>query len=190
MLAGWRRLREEIGLAVADQATTDPGTMEELWRIRRGVEPMLSEMAGRRVPVGFVEDTAVPVERLAEHLRGLYKIFDAHGVQAAAYGHASLGHLHVRPFLDLTDPVDRRHMQQIAAEVFEHTKQLRGTMSAEHGDGLLRTEFLPDFYGRAYEAMVAVKRLFDPEGILNPGKKTGAEAGEMIRHLRPRGVAP
>ncbi len=184
MHAGWQALRGPGKLAIDDQATTDPGTMEELWRIRRGVEPMLSEMAGARVPVGFVEDTAVPVERLAEHVRGLYTIFDRHGLKAAAYGHASTGHLHVRPFLDLKDEGDRRLMERVAREVYDQTRRLEGTMSGEHGDGLLRTEFLESFFWETYDAMVAIKRVFDPRGILNPGKKVGPERGQMTKHLR------
>ncbi len=184
MEAGWRRLREETGLATDDQATTDPSTMEDLWRIRRGVEPLLSEMGGSRVPVGFVEDTAVPVERLAEHVQGLYAIFERHGLRAAAYGHAATGHLHIRPFLDLRSERDRVLMAKVAEEVFDHTRRLGGTMSGEHGDGLLRSEFLSSFFGDAFDAMVEIKRLFDPKGILNPGKKTHATKGQMVRDLR------
>lgn len=184
MGAGWKRLREDLRLAIDDQATTDPGSMEDLWRIRRGVEPLLSEMAGKRVPVGFVEDTAVPVERLAEHVRGLYEIFNRHGLKAAMYGHASTGHLHVRPFLDLKDPGDRRLMERVAREVFDHTRRLEGTMSGEHGDGLLRSEFLESFFWETYDAMVAIKRIFDPAGIMNPGKKVGAVPGQITANLR------
>jgi FAD/FMN-containing dehydrogenase len=158
--------------------------MADLWRIRRGIEPMLGELPGPRAPVGFVEDTAVPIERLADHVRGLYAIFDRHGLDAAAYGHASMGHLHVRPYLNLKDPADRKLMQQVAAEVFEQTRKLGGTMSGEHGDGLLRTEFLPHFFAKAYDAMVAIKRVMDPEGIFNPGKKVGPEPGQMTKYLR------
>ena len=186
MEGGWRRLREETGLAVDDQATTDPSTMEDLWRIRRGVEPLLSEVGGSRAPVGFVEDTAVPVERLAEHVEGLYAIFERHGLKAAAYGHASTGHLHIRPYLDLSRPEDRALMATVAGEVFDHTRRLGGTLSGEHGDGLLRSEFLASFFGEAYDAMVEIKRLFDPLGILNPGKKTHAVPGQIARNLRPR----
>lgn len=185
MLRTWEALRTGDHLSFADQATTDPGTMDQLWAIRRSVEPLLSEMRGDRVPVGFVEDTAVPVERLAEHLRGLYKIFDDRGLEAAAYGHASTGHLHVRPFLDLGSAKDRELLGQVAREVFEHTRKLGGTMSGEHGDGLLRSEFLPGFFGPAYDAMVAIKELFDPAGVLNPGKKTGAPKGQLVASLRP-----
>ena len=184
MLAGYRILREETALAIGDEATTDAGTMESIWQLRRGVEPLLSEMAGQRVPVGFVEDTAVPVARLAEHVRGLYEIFARHGLRAAAYGHASMGHLHVRPFLDLREPKDRALMQQVAAEVFAHTKRMGGTMSGEHGDGLLRSEFLKSYFGHAYDAMAQIKQLFDPEGILNPGIKVGAAEGAMLTHLK------
>jgi len=191
MLRTWQLLRQESRLAFADQATTDPGTMDQLWAIRRAVEPMLSEVRGARVPVGFVEDTAVPVERLAEHLRGMYRIFDARGLQAAAYGHASAGHLHVRPYLDLDDPADRALLPEVAREVFEHTRRLGGTMSGEHGDGLLRSEFLPGFFGLAYEAFRAIKELFDPEGVLNPGKKVGAPPGQLAASLRaPRAGQP
>jgi FAD/FMN-containing dehydrogenase len=188
MAKAFDRLRAAAGLAIDDQATTDAGTMEELWAIRRGVEPLLSEMRGARVPVGFVEDTAVPVERLAEHVRGLYAIFDRWGITAAAYGHAATGHLHVRPYLDLKDPGDRRIMQEVAREVFDHTRKLEGTMSGEHGDGLLRSEFLESFFGETYGAMVEVKRVFDPNGVLNPGKKVGAAPGQMARGLRAAGA--
>lgn len=184
MLATWQALRQGDHLAFADQATTDPGTMDQLWAIRRSVEPLLSELRGDRAPVGFVEDTAVPVGRLAEHLEGLYRIFDDHGLQAAAYGHASTGHLHIRPFLDLADAGDRELLGEVARAVFDHTRRMGGTMSGEHGDGLLRSEFLPGFFGPAFDAMVAIKQLFDPEGVLNPGKKVGAPAGQLLASLR------
>jgi FAD/FMN-containing dehydrogenase len=153
-------------------------------KMHAGWQALLSEMAGSRVPVGFVEDTAVPVEKLAEHVRGLYAIFDRYGLKAAAYGHASTGHLHVRPYLDLKDAGDRRLMERVAAEVFDQTRRLEGTMSGEHGDGLLRTEFLDSFFWETYDAMVAVKRLFDPVGILNPGKIVDGASGTMTKHLR------
>lgn len=184
MHAGWKLLRESTKLAIDDEATTDAGSMEALWAIRRGVEPLLSHLGGTRVPVGFVEDTAVPIERLAEHVRGLYGIFDRYGLKAAVYGHASMGHLHVRPFLDLKDPNDRAIMVKVAADVFDQTRRLEGTMSGEHGDGLLRTEFLESFFWETYDAMVAVKRLFDPQGILNPGKKVAPERGQVTKYLR------
>ncbi len=186
MLSAWTKLRKETRLAFGDQATTDPGTMDELWAIRRGVEPMLSGLQGTRVPVGFVEDTAVPVDRLADHLANLYRIFDDHGLEAAAYGHASAGHLHVRPYLNLDDPADRKRLARVASEVFEETRKLAGTLSGEHGDGLLRSEFLPEFFGPAFAPMQAIKELFDPEGILNPGKKTGAAPGQLLASLRGR----
>ncbi|QKK08226.1 MAG: FAD-binding oxidoreductase [Planctomycetota bacterium] len=159
---------------------TDAKSMQRAWALRKAGEPLLHGIAGDRKPITFVEDNAVPVERLGEFVRRFREIVRRHGTQAAFYAHASVGVLHVRPLIDPHSPADRKIMQQIAVEVADLAKELGGVMSGEHGDGKLRSPLLERFYGpELVHAMREVKTLFDPRGLMNPGnivEPLGAEA--------------
>ncbi len=161
-------------------------------RVRRaGLGLLMAASRGSLRPVAFIEDTAVPPARLAEYARRLREITDRAGLTAGFYGHASVGCLHVRPFLDLAEPGQARLMREVAARVRALAAEFGGVNSSEHGDGLARSEFNEAVFGTAlYQAMCEVKRLFDPAGLLNPGKITGA--GPMTEHLRmpPRPAVP
>jgi FAD/FMN-containing dehydrogenase/Fe-S oxidoreductase len=162
-------IRDEFG---ADWVAThtDPATMTGAWALRKAGEPLLHGVPGHRKPLGFVEDNAVPPERLAEFVRRFRDIVTKHGTIASFYAHASVGVLHVRPMLDLRDDADRERVRSIAVEVAALAKELGGVMSGEHGDGRVRGPLLPDYFGpELIEAFRAVKAIFDPGGILNPG---------------------
>ncbi|MFG0258854.1 MAG: FAD-binding and (Fe-S)-binding domain-containing protein, partial [Phycisphaerales bacterium JB041] len=163
------RLREVVrSPAVATH--TDAESMQRAWALRKAGEPLLHGIAGDRKPITFVEDNAVPVERLGEFVRRFREIVTRHGTRAAFYAHASVGVLHVRPLIDPHSPGDRRIMQAIAVEVADLAKELGGVMSGEHGDGKLRSPLLERFYGpELIRAMREVKTLFDPRGLMNPG---------------------
>ena len=149
---------------------TDAKSMQRAWALRKAGEPLLHGIAGDRKPITFVEDNAVPVERLGEFVRRFREIVQRHGTMAAFYAHASVGVLHVRPLIDPHSPGDRRIMQSIAVEVADLAKELGGVMSGEHGDGKLRSPLLERFYGpELVLAMREVKTLFDPRGLMNPG---------------------
>lgn len=164
-----RLLREE-GLAVEGHFAFDPKEQERLLAVRKASVPILYRASGRRKPLSFVEDGTVAPEHLPAYLRGLRQILGKHGVHAAIIGHAGNGNLHVRPFLDLQDPEDLRKVEAIAEEVAALLKTLGGSLSGEHGDGLVRTPLLPKMFGDLYPLLGAIKRLFDPKGLLNPGK--------------------
>jgi FAD/FMN-containing dehydrogenase/Fe-S oxidoreductase len=133
--------------------------------------------------IAFVEDTAVPPEHLAEYTTRFAEILDSHGLRAGFYGHASAGCLHVRPFLDLTRPEQVSTMRRVAEEVCELALEYGGVNSSEHGDGYARSEFNRRIFGdTVYEAMRAVKALFDPDGRMNPGKIV--DAPPMSDNLR------
>ncbi|WP_406691377.1 FAD-linked oxidase C-terminal domain-containing protein [Saccharopolyspora sp. ID03-671] len=133
--------------------------------------------------VAFVEDTAVPPEHLAEYTAKFAQILDDHGLRAGFYGHASAGCLHVRPFMDLTRPDQVATMRAVAEEVCDLALSYGGVNSSEHGDGYARSEFNRKIFGdTVYEAMREVKALFDPEGIMNPGKIV--DAPPMTDNLR------
>ncbi len=148
-----------------------------------GLGLLMGASTGSRRPLAFVEDTAVEPARLASYTRRFKEILDAHGLRAGFYGHASVGCLHVRPFVDLTGPGQREAMRAVAEQVRDLVLEFGGVNSSEHGDGLARSEFNERVFGpELYQAMREVKHLFDPDGRLNPGKIV--DAGPMTEHLR------
>src|SRR5690606_14771635 len=120
------------------------------------------------------------------------RIVASHGTHAAFWAHASVGVLHVRPFLNIRDEQDRARMQAIAVEVADLARSLGGVMSGEHGDGRVRGPLLERFYGPELMAAFArVKAVFDPKGLLNPGNIVGAptaiETITQRTRIRPEG---
>jgi Fe-S oxidoreductase len=129
-------------------------------------------MKGDGKPVSFIEDCAVPLEHLADYTARLTEVFRRHGTQGTWYAHASVGTLHVRPILDL-----REHgggaakMRAIAEEAAAMVREYKGAFSGEHGDGLVRSEWVAWQFGpRLVRAFEEIKGLFDPEDRMNPGK--------------------
>lgn len=176
----------------------DEGRMQQAWRLRKAGEPLLHGMPGRRKPVTFVEDNAVPVEHLGEFVRRFREICARHETRAAYWAHASVGVLHIRPLLDLRDPEDERRMHAIAVEAADLAKSLGGVMSGEHGDGRVRGPLLERFYGpELMRAFREIKAIFDPQNLLNPGnivepgpietitQRTRIKPGERILGVEP-----
>ena len=157
-----------------------------------GLGLVMAASTGARRPLAFVEDTAVDPARLAAYAGRFKQILDAHGLTAAFYGHASVGCLHVRPYVDLTDPGQQAAMRAVAEEVRDLVLEFGGVNSSEHGDGLVRSEFNRRIFGDAlYEAMRETKRLFDPAGVLNPGKIVDAPPmTASLRDAAPHREAP
>jgi FAD/FMN-containing dehydrogenase/Fe-S oxidoreductase len=152
------------------QAHTEAQAMLSAWKLRKAGEPLLHGIPGHRKPITFIEDNAIPVERLGEFVRSLRAIVESHGTRAAFWAHASVGVLHVRPLLDIHDHADRDRMQAIAIATADLARSLGGVMSGEHGDGRVRGPLLERFYGpELMGAFRDVKRLFDPRDLLNPG---------------------
>src|SRR5205085_6035830 len=126
---------------------------------------------GARKPVAFVEDTAVAPERLPEFAARFKELLRRHGTDGCFYGHASVGCLHIRPVLDMKDSAEVARMRRITADVTDLVLEFGGSLSGEHGDGLARSEWNRKMFGPAvYEAFRQVKRAFDPNNLLNPGK--------------------
>ncbi len=165
---------------------TDAQAMLRAWKLRKAGEPLLHGIPGDRKPITFVEDNAVPPERLAEFVRRFRTIVEKHGTRAAFFAHASVGVLHVRPLIDIRREQDRLVMQSIAVEVADLARDLGGVMSGEHGDGRVRGPLLERFYGpELMRAFRDVKTAFDPHNHLNPGNIVGPGPIEsMVTHLR------
>jgi FAD/FMN-containing dehydrogenase/Fe-S oxidoreductase len=162
-------------------------TSQQLTRFRElrkaGLGLLSAAGEGGARSVAFIEDTAVDPRRLGDYTRRLADLLKRHGLTAGFYGHASAGCLHIRPFMDLTKPGAVAVLRAVADEVCALVTEFGGMNSSEHGDGLVRSEFNARIFGdELYGAMRALKRLFDPRGRFNPGKKV--DAPPMTEHLR------
>ena len=180
------RLAESLrsrGIGYAWPVITYPRRMEEVWTVRRKGLGLVLGMRGARKPLAFIEDAAVPVEHLPEYIEGVLNICRENDTDAVAYAHASVGVLHVRPILDLRRPEDLLRFRNISEATFRLVKKFGGSWSGEHGDGLSRSYYLERYFGsKVYGLLREVKRLFDPENLLNPGKIV--DAPPIDRHLR------
>ena len=156
------------------------------WQLARQVVPTLHRLKGSTRPLPFVEDLAVPPAALLDFLVRMQNTLKRHQVTASLFGHVGHGQLHVRPFLDLTNAEDVRKMEDLAADLYREVFEVGGTISGEHGDGLSRTPFIRQQFGELYDVFREVKRIFDPLGILNPGKIVGDEGRSLTRDLRPQ----
>ena len=172
---------------------TEPAAMADAWKLRKAGEPLLHGLPGARKPLTFVEDNAVPVERLGEFVRRFRVIVEREGTRAAFWAHASVGVLHVRPMLDPHNAADLERLRRIAVEVADLARDCGGVMSGEHGDGRVRGPLLERFFGpELMGAFREIKSLFDPHGLLNPGNIVGASDVESITQrtrIDPEGAA-
>ncbi|MGQ4879477.1 FAD-binding and (Fe-S)-binding domain-containing protein, partial [Billgrantia sp. LNSP4103-1] len=124
---------------------------------------------GEKRPIPFVEDTAVPPEHLADFIAEFRDLLDARGLSYGMFGHVDAGVLHVRPAIDMKDPVQERLIREVSDEVAELTQKYGGLLWGEHGKGV-RSEYAPRFFGELYPSLQRVKAVFDPHNQLNPGK--------------------
>jgi hypothetical protein len=134
----------------------------------------------------FIEDAAVPPDRLAEYVRGVRESLARNQIRGVIFGHAGDAHVHVNPLIDVSQADWRERMSRVLDEVTGLVALLGGTLTGEHGDGRLRTPLLERVWSAdARERFALVKRCFDPEGILNPGVKVplpGERALETIKY--------
>jgi FAD/FMN-containing dehydrogenase/Fe-S oxidoreductase len=173
LLAQLGRLVELMGeLKLPDSVVqmTDDSAQKALWEVRKAGLNIMMSLRGDGKPVSFIEDCAVPLEHLAEYTAQLTEVFRKHGTRGTWYAHASVGTLHVRPILDLRKDGAAK-MRAIAEEASAMVRKYKGAYSGEHGDGLVRSEWVAWQFGpRLTQAFEEIKQLFDPRGLMNPGK--------------------
>ena len=163
-------LMGDLGLPGAVVPMTDAAAQKALWEVRKAGLNIMMSMKGDGKPVSFIEDCAVPLPHLAEYVDRLTRVFEKHGTRGTWYAHASVGTLHVRPILDMRRDGAAK-MRAIAEEASAIVREYKGAYSGEHGDGLVRSEWVAWQFGpRLNRAFEEVKSLFDPDGLMNPGK--------------------
>ena len=162
-----KRIRAELIEVLSEGAQSihspqDRGAIRELWRWRAGVSHAVAAQRGGKVS----EDIVVPVERLREAVEATREIGARHRLPTCSWGHAGDGNLHSTFMVDRTDPDELRRAEQAARELFALAVGLKGSVSGEHGLGVTKRGAAP-----ASAVQQSIKRLFDPKGLLNPGKK-------------------
>ena len=144
----------------------------------------LANIVGDKKAVACIEDTAVALEDLPNYIEEFTKIMDKYQQNAVYYAHAGAGELHLRPILNLKKKEDVVLFRKITTETAELVKKYKGSFSGEHGDGIVRAEFIPLMIGEQnYQLLRRIKRAFDPKNVFNQGKITDAfSMDESLRY--------
>ena len=157
--------------AFAAVVAREEAEQRRMWRMREAGLGLLMSLRGDAKPASFVEDTAVAPERLADYVARFDALVKARGLRPAYYGHASVGCLHIRPIVDLKDAEGLAQAEGLAEEVADLVLEFGGSLSGEHGDGIVRGVFTERMFGpELTRAFRELKALWDPQGLLNPGK--------------------
>ncbi len=173
---------ERVGLSYANPILVGKEINQAL-ELRKAGLGLLGNLVGDRKAVACIEDTAVALPDLANFIADFSILMDKHQQQAVYYAHAGAGEIHLRPILNLKSKGDVGLFRQITTDVAHLTKKYRGSFSGEHGDGIVRAEFLPIMIGeKNYQLCRRIKTLFDPNNIFNPGKIV--DAPKMDESLR------
>lgn len=158
---------------------------KKYWVIRRESFNLLRKKIKNKQTAPFVDDVIVKPEYLSEFLPKLYSIMDKYGFFYTIAGHVGDGNFHIIPLMDLRDSGSREKIFQASDEVYDLVLRYKGSITAEHNDGIIRTPYLEKMYGKdVYELFRQVKQIFDPLGIFNPGKKYGGDIEFAKKHLK------
>ena len=178
---------ENSGLSYA-YPTLEGSQINQALELRKAGLGLLGNIVGDRKAVACIEDTAVALEDLAPYINEFSTLMADFKQDAVYYAHAGAGELHLRPILDLKKADDVVLFRNITTAVANLVKKYQGSMSGEHGDGLVRGEFVELMIGSAnYERLKQIKTLFDPHNIFNPGKLVNANPmDENLRYTPDR----
>lgn len=163
----------------------DSVTEHAMWELRHAASPILSRLDPALKSMQFIEDGCVPPPRLAEYVRGVRAALDAHNIRGVIFGHAGDAHVHVNPLVDVRQPDWRARVNALLGDITALVVRLGGTVAGEHGDGRLRAPLLHDVWAaESLARFAAVKRAFDPQGILNPGAKIALPRARAVEDVK------
>lgn len=171
------------GLAYAMPFLQSAESQQRAWDVRRLGLGLITNVKGARKGQAVIEDACIPLPHLPDYIAEVMEKCRQENVKLVLYAHASVGVLHARPELDLHQEEDIAKMRRIAEYAFNRCVHYGGAWAGEHGDGMVRGEFIPRFFGpQIYQAFREVKHLFDPDNLMNPGKLI--DAPPLTSHLR------
>lgn len=177
------RARTLLGEAI-DITVASGHEAESLWKVRKAASPILERMKGPLRSTRIIEDACVHPDNLVAYIQGLKKIFAKHEVPGIVFGHAGSGHVHVNVLMEPHGKDHNAKMLPICEDVATLVAGLKGTLSGEHGDGILRAAWVRRIFGELVPVFEQVKRAFDPKNILNPGKKIQPPDFDFTKYLR------
>lgn len=179
--------RDLAQLGVAMRITKSAGDAEKYWAVRRESFSLLRTKIKGKQTAPFIDDIIVTPDKLPEFLPKLDALLAPYAgdMTYTVAGHMGDGNFHIIPLMDLGKARSREIIPELSRKVYALVLAYRGSITAEHNDGLIRTPYLEQMYGEKVCALFAeTKRIFDPEGIFNPGKKVGGDEAFAWRHMK------
>jgi len=165
--------------------------VDMVMELRKAGLGLLGNLVGDRKAVACIEDTAVALEDLPEYIAAFSELMEGYGQNAVYYAHAGAGELHLRPILNLKEQQDVAFFRRITTDVAALVKKYQGSFSGEHGDGIVRSEFLSMMIGeKNYALLGKIKHAFDPHQIFNPGKIVAALPMDKSLRYEPNREEP
>lgn len=183
------RIQRRKKLAFHSRSATEVHERNLYWRLARRVVPSLYRLKGSGHAVPFIDEIAIAPEELPQFLTDAHAILNQLEVTATVFCHVGQGLVNLQPFLDLSDPRDVAKMEQLAKQFFERTLKSGGSISGARGDGFSRTWYLRDQYGKLYDVLKEIKRIFDPQNTLNPGKVIDEPVSRLTDNFRSQQIA-
>jgi len=166
-----RRLAAELAGSAVGTTLCDPRQARQVWRVRESALGATAHVPGKPMTWEGWEDSAVPPEKLGSYLRDLRRLYQKHRYEGDFYGHFGQGCVHTRIDFDLSTKEGITRFRNLIDEAADLVVSYGGSLSGEHGDGQARAELLPKMFGaELVEAFRKFKRIWDPEGRMNPGK--------------------
>lgn len=157
---------------------------EEFWLIRRESFNLLRHHVRGLRTAPFIDDLSVSADMLPEFLPKLYEIMGRYKLLYTVAGHVGDGNFHIIPLMDFRDPKIKEIITNLSKEVYALVAHYKGSITGEHNDGLIRTPFVKEEFGeKIYGLFEETKKIFDPDGIFNPGKKVGVSLEYALAHL-------
>lgn len=172
-----------LDVAYDIQMLIDAKEIAKIWQVRKaGLGLLLSKRSYARA-IAFIEDVSVAPAKLAPFMKEFCSYLKEQGKEAGIYGHVGSGCMHIRPYVDLRDQRELDLMRKIMVETSGMVLKYHGSLSGEHGDGLIRSWLNESFFGKElYQAFKLIKKAFDPRGLVNPGKVV--DGPDLVQDLR------
>ncbi|MCB9806103.1 FAD-binding oxidoreductase [Candidatus Nomurabacteria bacterium] len=166
------------------RVSRDHEDAEKYWVMRRESFNLLRQKVKGKKTAPFIDDICVTPDKLPEFLPRFLAILKEHDVKVNIAGHAGSGNLHIIPLMELDKKEERDKIRIVADKVYKLVIEYGGTITAEHNDGIVRTPYLEEMFGKeVYRLFETVKDIFDPNNIFNPGKKVGGSKEYMEKHI-------
>ena len=143
---------------------------ERLWSTRRLISVVISRLNPGKVSIYEAEDIGMSIRDVPLMLRKIQEISLKHGLEIVTFGHIGDGDLHTGMAIDVRDEGEWKRVHAVKEEIYEAILELGGTLSAEHGIGVIRGGYMPRIHGKGLDVMKAIKKAIDPGDIMNPGK--------------------